>query len=1739
MPRSATQRVISPVVSSTPRAIGPHEIEGVIARTALSEVFLARTPEGEKVCVKRLLPALITQHPVAAMRFRREASLLAEIDDPHVVRVLEVGTDDGVPYLCLEYVDGMTLRQLIAKGPCSLLDAIAILSQMAAALTHIHAKRIVHGDIKPENTLIHRRDGRLHVTLVDFGLANWAGDELATSAGTLHYIAPEQSELLDWTVGPYSDLYSLGVVAFELLTAHVPFDSPDPATLLAAHVSQSPPKPSALVAHLPQPLERIVLKLLEKLPPRRYPNAASLAHDLGRMQRDIERGVPNAGFPLDTLPDESLHLSEVFVGRSDQLAKLEELLGVVRNGHPSCCFIGGPAGVGKSSLVREFRNRSLTTGAQFVTGKSHGFGCSLPYYLLGEVVSDFLQRLQKTSALEQQETLTRLRDRLGDQGPILAHLVPELATVFPSAGPVELGEGQSQARILSLFALLVESMAGGGRPLVLVFEDLQWADVSTLRLIESLSQRLDQSRLLLVATYRSEEVVDDSALASLLRTTENQLHAVHLGIESLEIDETARLVSGLFRQPSGAIPRDFLALLHERTGGNPLFVIETLTALRQAGAIRLEGGHLSASVQRFAAASLPDSVLAMILRRLRELPPSVYEILSVAAHSRGALSIPVIAEASAAAPEQVFEVIQLGIAERILFEPHPGHYRFYHDRVQEACQALVSEAEQVAIHARLLAAREQLETSHDDPDRVFMLADHAILARHSGRIWHYCSLAGQVAAARYANEQAISYLTQALEHADAAEVDSAAQRSARFELSMCMHRIGDYERATEVYEALRAEQLDAVEEARCLNGLSIIAQKTGDYERSEALSLQAAAALGLNTTFGRLLWVARLRYGWSRLKRALFGPRRANARALLRIETLTRLCYLAVNGKQTKQLAQNSFRLLTEAVVYGDSPQLINAYNIYASGLWELPRPDVAAAERVSLRAVEAAKRIGAHVETGVSMVYAGAMYLWSGRVTQALPWFENARDLLASVGERWQLGNVYIFLFRIYLALGRLDDCMAAAHALCQLGERIQAVGTLANGYQKLAAVMLLRGDIAAGTASLQRSLELAEQHNLNFELFQIYKTNAAASQRAGDHAAARRYYQAAIDLNEAPGMSFYRAYINDTYFGYAEAFLQDEAHLAATGLRSAEGARVARYIARGLGEEKAMGGHLAHGYRAKAWLLLRRQRPAASRRYFVRAIKVLQQQQRVLDLAQTYLDAARALSDRYHAEAGQWLQSACALFRKHGLAELEHASEEELAKLGYKVEEGPLRADAKTSEAMEELLNISRLLMVPSSLEVLFERIVDSSIKLLQAERALLFTRSSRDAPLALHLGKSSDGRRIAPEDAHVSRGVIERVETAGHGVAISDTAHSKALRERQSIVALGVRSVLCTPLTHDGQSYGVLYLDNQIISAVYGERELKILTSLAAQAAIALANAMRFQEIEELNQTLDRKVLERTRELETANQGLANTLHELENTTLRLTEAKRAALVQEIELARNVQTSMIPPVAPIETPAARFAGLLEPADLCGGDFWTYATMSDGLVLFVGDVVGHGLGPAMVTAMAKSCFETLYQSDQRYSTGLATLMESMSGVLHRATQAQYTMTGCAIHIDRRAGLLSYSLAGHCPPIFVSMESLELQALYGPPSSPLGVAPGECHFTTGQLRYRPGDRLLLYSDGLIECMGPSGTPFGLGRLRRALKRSATLGLDDSLRVIRDKVYRYSEATERDDDITMIIAELH
>jgi eukaryotic-like serine/threonine-protein kinase len=282
--------------------LGRYEISSPLGAGGMGEVYLAQDTHLRRPAALKILPAKFTESEDRLRRFEREASAASALNHPNIITIHEIGQEDGLHFMAMEFVDGETLRARLNHTRLSLKEALDIAVQVADALAAAHEAGIVHRDIKPENIMI-RRDG--YVKVLDFGLAKLTERQAAvdsqaptiakadtdpgTVMGTMQYMSPEQARGKD--VDKRTDIWSLGVVLYEMVAGHAPFEGESTSDVIVSLLSQEPPPLSQQVEEVPHELERITRKALQKNRDERYQTVKDMALDLKSLRRELEVGL--------------------------------------------------------------------------------------------------------------------------------------------------------------------------------------------------------------------------------------------------------------------------------------------------------------------------------------------------------------------------------------------------------------------------------------------------------------------------------------------------------------------------------------------------------------------------------------------------------------------------------------------------------------------------------------------------------------------------------------------------------------------------------------------------------------------------------------------------------------------------------------------------------------------------------------------------------------------------------------------------------------------------------------------------------------------------------------------------------------------------------------------------------------------------------------------------------------------------------------------------------------------------------------------------------------------------------------------------------------------------------------------------------------------------------------------------------------------------------------------------------
>lgn len=683
------------------------------------------------------LPSVLLLSPVSSRpsletlkKIDREYSFKGELDATWAVRPLAISVYDDKKILVLEDLGGESLAQLI-RGPMEMKSFLRLAIVLADAIGQVHKRDLIHKDVKPSNVLVSTNRDR--VWLTGFGLASRLAHERQPLeapefiAGTLAYMAPEQTGRMNCSIDSRSDLYALGVTLYELLTGSLPFTASDPMEWVHCHIARLPVPLHERFETLPLPVSAIVMKLLAKTPEERYQTAYGARTDLQRCLNDWENGGTISQFRLgeNDLSDRLL-IPEKLYGRTSEIEMLlASFERIVSGGRPELVLVSGYSGIGKSSVVNELHKALVPPRGLLASGKFDRYKRDIPYATLAQAFQSLIRPLLSKSERELSKWRDALHNALGPNGLLIADLVPELKLIIGEQPPVpELPLQDAQRRFHLVFRRFIGVFAKPEHPLALFFDDLQWLDTATLDLIEDLLTQSDLRRLMLIGAYRNNEVDPSHPLMRKLEAIRKAGGTVQeIVLAPLTREDLARLIMDSFHCESER-GTPLAELIREKTAGNPFFSIQFISALTEEELVHFDyaQGLWVWDLNSIRAKGYTDNVADLMVGKLNRLSSKTQTTLQLLACLGNRADFDVLEQAFHDPMEEIhlrlWEAIHAGLIVRT-----DHSYQFLHDRVQEAAYSLSQEQSRAETHlriGRLLLARTPPEKRED---RIFEIVN--------------------------------------------------------------------------------------------------------------------------------------------------------------------------------------------------------------------------------------------------------------------------------------------------------------------------------------------------------------------------------------------------------------------------------------------------------------------------------------------------------------------------------------------------------------------------------------------------------------------------------------------------------------------------------------------------------------------------------------------------------------------------------------------------------------------------------------------------------------------------------------------------------------------------------------------------------------------------------------------------------------------------------------------------------
>lgn len=1428
--------------------------------------------------------------PAVLDRLVHEYALKDELDAAWAVRPLDLVRQGGRTLLLLDDPGGEPLERLIGK-PMDVETFLGFAIDTAKALSKAHSLGLVHKDVKPANIFVNCANGQ--VRLAGFGLASKLPRERRTPeppeiiAGTLAYMAPEQTGRMNRSIDSRADLYALGVTFYRMLTGELPFNAADPMEWVHCHIARKPVAPAERCGSVPAPISDIVMKLLAKTAEDRYQTAAGLGHDLRRCLNEWKRPGHIVRCSLgERDASDRLLIPEKLYGREREVDTLLAAFDrVVAGGGPELILIAGQGGVGKSVLAAELHRALVPPRGLFASGKFDELKRDIPYASLAQALQGLIRPLLGKGESDLAPWRSALTEALGQNGALMATLVPELDILIGPQPPApELSPRDAQRRFQTVLRRLLAVFARPEHPLALFVDDLQWLDAATLDLLEDLLLQAELPHLLVIGAYRDDEVTPAHPLMRRLAAIGAAGGRVKkVTLKPLVLEDVSRMVADALRsRPVPALAR----LVHEKTAGNPFFTVQFLTALADEGLLAFD--HEAASwrwdLKRIRAKEYTDNVVEFMVDKLRSLPAATRAVLQQLACLGSSTPAATLALVRGETEDAVYTSVWPAIRARILLR-QGGAYRFLHDRVREAAYALIPDGEVPAVHLAV-GRRLATQTSAMIEDHVFEIVGQ--LNRGSAligadeereRLAELNLIAGRRAKFSTAYASALNYLAAgtALLPEDAWARRHDLAFSLRLQLAECEFLTGALAQAEQRLADLADRTASPVELANVTRLRVDLFMTLGRSDRAVAVGLECLRRFGidwpahptakdvedeyfvLNRQLGDCPVDALLKLPTmvdpiacaaidvliSLVTPALFTDEKLRCLIICRMGNLCLAhgnsdasCYVYTALGNVLSLYFGhydlGFRFGELGVEMAASPgmeRLRARVYLAFSNLAKPSRRYFRNGHPIAQYAFEAAQQAGDLTYAVISrnnlvtQLLAAAASL-SDAEREAEAGLKLARN--AGFGLVESLITAQLRLIRTLRGLTSSFGCFNDdGFDERQFEEQLEAdpgLGIAACTYwiRKLQA-RLLANDYAAAVAAGTRAERLLWMCPVIFERADYHFYTALALIGLWDMASPSERIQHRENL--AAHERQLQAWARHCPENFASRATLVEAEIARLEYRELDAERLF---------EQAM--RLARNYGLLHEEALANER--AARFYAARGFD---------DIARLYLRKARSRYSRWGAEG-----KVRHLDGMHPQLSEEEGAPEPGSTIGTRVEQLDLATIMKVSQAVAGEINLERLI----------DTLLRTAIEQAGAERGLLIF-TERDGP-RVKASARTIGNSIVVEQFEQSvsasmlpLSLLHHVVRTSEILVLNDAEAQPPFSSDSYIVERRARSILCVPLLNRTNVTGVLYLENNLAPRVFSPRHTAVLKVLASQSAVTLENALLYRDLEEREAKIRRLV------------------------------------------------------------------------------------------------------------------------------------------------------------------------------------------------------------------------------------------------------------------------------------------
>ncbi|MCR9142250.1 MAG: AAA family ATPase [bacterium] len=1733
-------------------SITGHEIVEKLYESQNSTVYRARRKEDAQAVILKVLGSEYPT-PEQVARFRREFEITRNLDHDGAIQAFSLLKSGNQPVIALEDFGGESLIRVLLARKIETREFLSLAIRVTELLASIHRRNIIHKDINPSNIVWNQTSDE--VKLIDYGISTTLSKESPevrnpeVLEGTLAYMSPEQTGRMNRAMDYRTDLYSLGVTFFRMLSGRLPFESDDPMELVHCHIARVAPELRELAPEVPPVICSIVSKLMSKTAEDRYQSAVGLRVDLERCLEQLDENGVIEDFAIGQRDaSDRFQIPQKLYGREQEVRTLLDAFGRVSQGATEMMLVTGFSGAGKSALVHEIQKPLVESRGYFIHGKFDQLNRSKPYASLIQAFQELVRQLLTES--EKQVTVWRekILEGLRSNGQIIIDVIPEVELIIgPQEAVPELPPVESQNRFHLVFQTFVETFAGRDHPLALFLDDLQWADLPSLKLIEQIMTDPSMKFMFLIGAYRSNEVGE----AHPVHLTLGKIREAGTVISTVELQPLSQeyvrqLVCETLKQDSEAT-RPMADLCYERTGGNPFFLNQFLTALYEDRLIEFDAERICWrwDIDVIHRRGMTDNVIDLMTEKLKRLSNETQSVLKLAAcignvFDLGTLSV-VYEQDKARTADGLWEALQEGLVipvdnsfKFVLdLEPHQVLYRFLHDRVQQAAYTLIQPAQVAALHLRI--GRLLLERSardHNEQEKIFDIVGHLNQGREMidspderERLAELNLIAGKKAKFSAAYALAYQYLSTG--------VELLGEGSWKDNYVLTLNLMT--EAAEAAYLSADFGAMEGLAEAVLKNAKTLlhrlrvheirIQALTARNQPGEAIHTALLVLKPLGVSFPERPGQLNILIELVKTKFALRGRKAATLDELpemtdqYKLGAMRILASVAVAAYTIRPelFVLTAFKQIQLSLKYGNTSLSSFGYATYGFILCGVTGEIDQGYEfgRLAIRILDRFNARELYARTLLAVNSLGRH--WKDHYRESLdPSLEGYQRGLETGDLEYASYNAVMYCYISWLMgreLAGVSEDIGKYRAVVvqfrqqtplywhsivqQTVENITADGPLSSE---------LIGEFYDETSSEAVHVEVKDYTTL----FTLYFNKMLLAYLAGDY---RTAFQQSQKANAVKDGAVATPMIVPYYYYYSLVLLA----MLRSGVNEFSRGKTLRKV-RGNQRKLKRWASFAPQNNLHKWHLVQaeldsmRGKDSSAMSHYRLAASMAKTHDYLNDEA-----VANELIGRFYEGRGEhkiarlFIEESVYYYRKWGAQAKINQLESIYSFLGPR---GPAeqvttstfgQTTSGTSSEHQGRLDITTVMKgsLAISGEIVLEKLLSRLIRIVienaGAERGYLIMETDGELCVQAEGSAQSAGAKVdqrTPLES-LATSIIYYVVRTREDVVLDDAGYDARFNKDPSVRRNRTKSVLCTPIVQAGRLLGVLYLENNLTTGAFTENRVQVLRLLAAQAAVSLGNAL-------LYENLELQVQDRTKEL---------------NATLD-------TIKQDLATAQKIQASIMPQGD--EIGGVRFHAKYLPMAEVGGDFYDVTEIAEGVIrVIVADATGHGIQAALMTMAIKGAYENFKTASANPSDLLFELNNDFNRKYYSLNSY---FTAIIVDIDLNQGRLTYASAGHPDQVLITEEGIRYLPHTG---SMIGILP-DLPYKSASMPFSPADRLLLFTDGVFEQFNEQIEEYGEERLMRRITElqgeSASLIIEQIL----DDVENFLEETPPQDDIVML-----